>query len=110
MPFAEHLAGEGELRDRVEVEVGDEEGFRLRGADERESVGAGELRPRPLVRQFARFVVEDDVVGDVIGQKDDVSVVRAGEAMAVVDRGLRVEHAPARDDPIPEVALAEHFG
>ena len=77
---------------------------------ERETVRAGEFRPRPLVRQFAGFVVEDDVVGDVIGQQDDVSVGRAGEPVAIVDRRLLVEHAPAGNDAILEVALAEDFG
>jgi len=62
------------------------------------------------VRQFAGFVVEDDVVGDVVGQEDDVPVGRAGEAVAVIDGRLFVEHAPTGDDAILEVALAEDFG
>jgi hypothetical protein len=35
-----------------------------------------------------------------------VSIGRAGETVAVIDRRLVIEHAPTRDDPIPEVALA----
>ena len=94
----------------MEVEVGDEEGFGLRGADERESVRAGKFGAGPLMHQLAAFVVDDDIIGDVVGQQHDVTVGRAGESVAVVDRRLRVEHAPAGHDAILEVTLAEDFG
>ena len=77
---------------------------------ERETVRAGEFRASPFVRQLTGVVVEDDVVRDVVGQQDDLSVGRAGEAVAVVDGRLFVEHAPAGNDAILEVALAEDFG
>ena len=109
-PFAELLAGEGEPRHRVQAEVGDEECVLIAMTRERETVRAGELRPRPFVRQLTGVVVEDDVVRDVVGQQDDLSVSRAGEPVAIVDRRLVIEHAPAGDDAILEVALAEDFG
>ena len=109
VPFAELFAEGREFTYRMQIEVGDEERGFITMQGERESVGARKFRPGPLVHQFAGVVVEDDVVADVICQQDDLSVGRAGEAVAIVDRRLVIEHAPAGNDAILEVALAEDF-
>jgi hypothetical protein len=110
VPFAELFAEGREFAYRMQIEVGDEERGFITMQGEREPVGTGKFRPHPLVHQFAGVVVEDDVVGDVVGQEYDVSIGRSGEAVAIIDRRLFVEHAPAGNDAILEIALAEDFG
>jgi len=107
VPLVEERAVEGGLGDAVGGEVGDEENFAVALGDERRAVGAGE-GGAPLVDEATGAVVDDDVVRRVVGEENDVAGAIAGEAVAVVDgSGGRIEDAPAGDDAVAEVALAE---
>ena len=57
--------------------------------------------------EAAGAVIDDDVIGGVIGEKNDVTGAVAGEAMAVVDGRGGIEDAPARNDAVAELALAQ---
>ena len=87
-------------------EVGEEEDFAGAFGDEGEAVGAGKPGA-PFVHEPALAVVDDDVVGRVIREQNDVAGAVAGEAVAVFDGRGGVEHAPAGDDAVTEIALAE---
>ena len=52
-------------------------------------------------------VIDDDVVGGVIGEKNDVAGAVAGEAMAVVDGRGGIKDAPAGNDAVAKLALAQ---
>ena len=105
-PLVERRAVERGFDDTMGREVGDEEDLAGAFSDEREAVGAGKLGA-PFVHEPAPAVVDDHVIGRVIREQNDVAGAVAGEAMAVFDGRRGVEHAPAGDDAVTEIALAE---
>jgi len=58
--------------------------------------------------EAAGAVVDDDVVGDVIGEENDVAGAVAGEAVAILHGRIGAEDAPAGDDAVAEITLAKH--
>ena len=58
--------------------------------------------------EAAGAVVDDDVVGDVIGKENDVAGAVAGEAVAILHGRIGAEDAPAGDDAVAKITLAEH--
>jgi hypothetical protein len=58
--------------------------------------------------EAASAVIDDDVVGRVIGEKNDVAGAVAGEAVAILHGRIGAEDAPAGDDAVAEITLAKH--
>jgi hypothetical protein len=59
--------------------------------------------------KFARWLVNDKIVADFVSEDDDIAVLRANDAVAVLHWCIGSEISPVADDPVAEISLTENL-
>ena len=62
----------------------------------------------PFVQQFTFWGVDDDVIGGVVGEKDEMPFAGGDNPVAILDRGLLAELTPSGYPTVKEIFLSEN--
>jgi hypothetical protein len=106
VPFLEDFTIEGGFQDAMGCQAGEKEDFATGLFDKGKAMSAGESGA-PFLEQFSGGVIDKNVVCGMIGEKDHVSFPCNHDPVTVFNGRIGSEYAPAGDNPIPEIALAE---
>lgn len=105
-PFRQLLPVQRCFHYDMRLQISDEEHLPLALPHKRKAVGPRKLSA-PFVDEFACLVVDDDVVGNVIGEQDDVALPATYDAVTVFDRCCAAQIAPVGNHPVTEITVAE---